>query len=184
MDKLHWVTSTLGIVLALGLTRLLATGVALFQARDRLRMDWVPVVWAICIFVMLLQLSWATLYLGQADTNWTFPRFLAVLGEATLLYIAAALILPSHDFAQGETLRASFEKDGRWAVAVVAVYKVVAVVLNWLAFDAWPLAHDRTVNIVLLLSAVAFVATRRKRVEWTATVIFALVLLGTAFLIG
>lgn len=65
MDKLHWVTSTLGIVLALGLTRLLATGVALFQARDRLKMDWVPIVWAVCIFVMLLQLSWATLYLGR-----------------------------------------------------------------------------------------------------------------------
>lgn len=81
-------------------------------------------------------------------------------------------------------MRASFEKDGRWAVAVVAVFKVVAIVLNWLAFDAWPLAHDRTVNVVLLVCAVAFVATRKKYVEWVATVIFALVLLGTAFLIG
>jgi hypothetical protein len=184
MDKLHWVTSTLGIVLALGMTRLLATGVALFRARDRVTIDWEPVVWAVCIFVMLLQFSWATLYLAQADTDWTFPRFLVVLGEATLLYVAAALILPSHEFEEGETLRASFEKDGRWAVAVVAIFKAAAIVMNWLAFDAWPLSHDGIVNAVLLVSAVAFVVTRRQRLEWTATAMFALVLMGTAFLIG
>ncbi|MCV7423525.1 hypothetical protein H7K45_23495 [Mycobacterium yunnanensis] len=184
MDKLHWVTSTLGIVLALGLTRLLTTGVSLFRVRDQVKMDWMAVVWAGSIFLLLLQLSWATLYLAQVDTNWTFPKFLVVLSEATLLYVAAALILPSHELRAGETLRDYFDKDGHWAVAVVAVYKAVAMLMNWAAFDAWPLTRDGAVNAVLLVSATAFGMTHRVRAQWVTTLVFAAVLVGAAFLIG
>jgi hypothetical protein len=183
MDKLHWVTSTLGIVLALGLTRLLASGVTLFRARGQAAFDWVPIVWAVCIFMMLLQFSWALLYLGSVDRDWTFVRFLVPLAEVTLLFVAAALILPT-ELKPGDDLRALFERDGRWAIAVIAAYKAIAIGLNWWTFNAWPLSNDRIINAVLVVSAVAFVLVRRRWMEWAATTVFAVVLFGTSFLIG
>jgi hypothetical protein len=112
LDKLHWVTSTLGIVLALGLTRLLATWVALFRARGQARFDCVPIVWAACIFTMLLQYSWALLYLATMNRDWSFARSLAPLAEAMLLFVASALILPS-ELRPGEDLRSSGTGVGR-----------------------------------------------------------------------
>jgi hypothetical protein len=183
MDKVHWVTTTLGIVLALGLTRLLATWVALFRARGHVRFDWVPIVWAACIFMMLLQYSWALLYLATMDREWTFARSLAPLAEAMLLFVASALILPG-ELMPGEDLRESFEQDGRWAVSVVAVYKTIAIALDWWAFDAWPLSKNGLINGVLLASAVGFTLVRVRWMEWVATIAFAVVLFSTSFMIG
>ena len=183
MDKLHWVTSTIGIVLALGLARLLATWVALFRARGQARMDWIPIVWAACIFMMLLQFSWALLYLATMNRDWSFARSLAPLAEATLLFVASALILPG-ELAPGADLRESFERDGRWAVMVVAVYKAIAIALDWWGFDAWPLSKNIEINGALLASAIAFTLARPRWMEWVATVVFALVLFGTSFMIG
>jgi hypothetical protein len=183
LDKLHWVTSTLGIVLALGLTRLLATWVALFRARGQARFDWVPIVWAACIFMLLLQYSWALLYLATMNRDWSFARSLAPLAEAMLLFVASALILPS-ELRPGEDLREVFERDGRWAISVVAVYKAIAIALDWWGFAAWPLSKNVGINGLLLASAVAFALVRIRWMEWAATVVFAIVLFGTSFMIG
>jgi hypothetical protein len=67
---------------------------------------------------------------------------------------------------------------------VVAVYKAIAIALHWWGFAAWPLSKNVGINGVLLASAVAFALVRIRWMEWAATVVFAVVLFGTSFMIG
>lgn len=117
MESFHWVTGTLTMVLALGMTRLLATCVSLFRARERpdglgaLRLGRVH-------FYPLLEFSWALQLLATLASDWTFQHFLALLGLAIVLFVASALILPRTELQIGESLRTSFERDGRLGAGV------------------------------------------------------------------
>ncbi|RYD84235.1 MAG: hypothetical protein EOP84_06090, partial [Verrucomicrobiaceae bacterium] len=90
MDSFHWVTATLTMVLSLGMTRLLTSGVNLFKSRGRAKMDWVPLVWALCIFYSNLEFSWVIQSIGGLAGDWTFQRFLALFSLVIVLFLASA----------------------------------------------------------------------------------------------
>jgi len=48
------------------------------------------------------------------------------MGLALILFVASALILPHTDLQAGESLRTSFQRDGRWALALLAAYEILA----------------------------------------------------------
>ena len=59
--------------------------------------------------------------------TWTPLQFLALLGFPLVLFVAAALVLPLTELQSGDTLAASFERDGRWALLFLSVYFFLAV---------------------------------------------------------
>ena len=51
----QWIQASLGILVALGMTRLILSVLHLHIARHSVRLDWIPFVWALNIFFLLLQ---------------------------------------------------------------------------------------------------------------------------------
>ncbi|WP_396190152.1 hypothetical protein, partial [Flavobacterium sp.] len=87
----------MGIITALGMTRLIISVVHMHLARRKIQLDWVPFVWALNIFFLLLQFSWVFVGLESAVTQWTFGLFLMLLCFVLTLFVAAALVLPNTD---------------------------------------------------------------------------------------
>jgi hypothetical protein len=183
MESFHWVTGTLGMVLALGMTRLLATAVALYRARSRAQLDWVPFVWAICIFYSLLEFSWTLQELGTLVEKWTFPLFLTLFGLALILFVAAALVFPHTELQAGESLRTSFERDGRLGLAFLAGYEALTTAANWYFWNASPFTLIGAINGTLAGLAIAYLCVSSRRAEWMITVLFAVIDIGTAFVV-
>lgn len=53
-----WVQTSVGIFVGLSIARLVTSAVNMHIARKNVAMDWIPFVWAVTIFVLLIQFSW------------------------------------------------------------------------------------------------------------------------------
>ena len=156
----EWVQAALGIIVALGMTRLVTSIVQLHTLRRSVRIDWVPIAWAINIFFLLLQFSWVFVALREIVKDWTFGLFLCLLGFVLLLYTAAALVLPTTQAQAGDDLGAWFRSDGRWALPFLALYSLLAYFFNWYFAGASPATNPAS-GLLVILTATAFFATAR-----------------------
>ena len=160
MDAFRFTSVVLSTVLGLGVARILSGFVAAFKARGRVRQDWLPLLLAGVILAELLQFWWAIAELSVAKT-WTLASFTLLVGLIVMLFLAAALIVPAESVEVSP--RKAFERDGRWALAVLACYHLAAIIANRMLFNE-PLA---AVGQVILLGqaavalAIALVSMRR-----------------------
>ena len=101
MTPFEFVTVAVSFILGLGVTQLLSAAVATFRARHRLHLEWLPLLWALSIFLWMFQFWRAIDELASIFDSWTTSRFVTVLSMAMLLFTAGALVLPAYD--TGET---------------------------------------------------------------------------------
>jgi hypothetical protein len=139
MTAFKFVSVTLSMLLGLGVTRLLTGLVGVFQSRAHVKVRWPPLVWAGAIFIAQIQFWWAVIELDHSVTVWTLGRFASLLVLPLLLFLASALVLPSASTVE-EDLEVFFERDGRWALACLSLYALVAMVANAWFFRTSPLS--------------------------------------------
>jgi len=172
MESFQWVTGTLMMVSSLGMTRMLTSMVALFRSRSQSQLDWIPMVWALSLFYSLLEFSYALTGLPTTGVAWTFQHFLMLFAVVILLFLASALILPP-SLDKGESMRTSFERDGRWALAFLALYEFLTIGINQYFWHS-PLASFPTYfNLALALVALGSLFTRSRKAERILTLTFA-----------
>ena len=165
-----WVAVALSLVLGIGVTRLLSSGVAVFKARGRVRLDWVPLTWASCIFVWQLQYWWAIGELQGLIATWTIVHFLILLTLALLLFLAAALVLPSAELVSDIGVAGAFERDGRWALTCLSAYFWFSLFANWHFWKASPISVGGAINVALAAAPLAFLRSDSRRVRAMITV--------------
>lgn len=151
MSAFEYFSVALSFVLGLGVTRLLLGGVHVFRARRRQRVHWIPLVWAAGIFVYQIQFWWALFELNEVLAAWTHIAFVTLMAHALLLFVAGALVLPTTDSHERESLIGYFEGDGHWALLAIAVYTALSYWTNWALFGTSPLSS------IGLIVAVSFV---------------------------
>lgn len=128
MDAFGYLSVLISIVLALGMTRVLAGIGEMLQARTRRRIYWVHAVWVFNLFLFLV-IAWWIFYRWRHVTQWTYFLFLFVLISPTILYLAAVVLFPpegtreevpdyrSHFYANHRTF---FTLFGLWVPVDVA----------------------------------------------------------------
>ena len=124
MTPFEFVTVALSLVLVLALALVLSSALAVFRARRDVRIDWLPVVWAVYIFVSQIQYWWGIFGLSSLD-DISGLMFGLMLLRPILLFLAGGLVLPSNPHRFRGDLREYFEKDGRWGVLAYAMYWLV-----------------------------------------------------------
>jgi hypothetical protein len=65
--------------------------------------------------------------------------------------IAAALVLPPDELPKKESLRTTFERDGRWALLSLTVYFVLATVVDWRLWHVSPLPSQGYLLVPLIV---------------------------------
>jgi len=163
MDSFRWIAVALSMLLGIGVTRLLAAGVSVFRSRTHARLDWIPLVWAACVFLWQLQFWWAIVELERIVEVWTLGRFLLLVALALSLFVAAALVLPTNELAPGDSLRASFERDGRWALVALSLYFALALLVDWKLWEISPWSLEGALLAALIVLPLVALAARRRR---------------------
>jgi hypothetical protein len=181
-DAFRWISVALSIVLGLGMTRLLSASIAVFKMRGSVTIDWLPLAWAGCIFVWQLQFWWAIIELPQLVGTWTLLEFLFLMALPVLLFLAAALVLPSTELPAGDSLAAAFAADGRWSLVPLSLYFVVATCANWFFWGMAILGIATLLNLGLALLPLAFLAIAGRRTREAITVGYVLLTLVAAWI--
>lgn len=163
MTSFEYFSVALSFVLGLGVTRLLLGGVSVFRARRRQQVHWIPIVWAVSIFLYQIQYWWAVFELKELIEVWTHGTFATLLSSAVMLFVAGALILPASANQERATLLEYFEQDGRWALLAVTAYAALAIWANWFLFQSPPISKvGAMVSICGLIALTAFLVTNRR----------------------
>ncbi len=148
--KAVWLAPSL--ILGLGITRLFSNSIRLFRSRSAARMDWIPIAWAVCIFVWQIQYLWAVIELPNYVKHWTLFDFMLLIGLSLSLFVAGALVLPDIELREGDDLGQSFSRDGRWALVAISIWGFLALVTDWHLFGVVFLSRE-----TVLMSTVAVV---------------------------
>jgi hypothetical protein len=105
---------TVGLVLGLASALVLTSGLAVLRARTDVRVDWVPVLWALYIFVSQMQHWWAFFRLSRLETI-PAPVFGLMLLRPVLLFVAGGLVLPPTPIGSGATCASTLRRTGAGA---------------------------------------------------------------------
>src|SRR5438445_8258271 len=93
MSPFEYLSVLISIVLALGMTRVLAGVGEMLQASSHRQIYWVHVLWIVNLFLYLV-VAWWIFYRWRNQQPWTFFLFVFVLISPTILYLAAMLLFP------------------------------------------------------------------------------------------
>lgn len=110
----------ISIILGLGLTQLLMGVYRLVQARDRVKLYWLPVLWAVLLFISQIEWWWAS-YGLRGETVWNFFYFLFILLSPVSLFLAAAFVLPEVEPEKSYDLRTYYYDNRLWLFMVLAL---------------------------------------------------------------
>jgi hypothetical protein len=128
MDPFSYLSVLISIVLALGMTRVLAGVGEMLQARSRHRIYWVHLIWIVNLFLYLV-VAWWIFYRWRNQQPWTFFLFLFVLISPTLLYLASLLLFPREsDLDQSVDYKAHYYANHRAFFILFALFTPVDIV--------------------------------------------------------
>jgi hypothetical protein len=115
----------IGMVLGLGIARLLNGLARIIQHPGRDKLYWVHLGWALWMLLMLLHFWWWEYRLYDVEV-WSFRSYLYVVGYAVLFYLICTLLFPD-DMSDYSGYRDYFLSRRRWIFALIALSFVVDV---------------------------------------------------------
>jgi hypothetical protein len=113
----------ISIILGMGVTHLLANVHDLVQARRRVVVYWLPILWSVIIFIGLVQWWWVSFAMHQQE-HWNFFYFLFLLLRPVTLYLTAAFVLPRPGRGTCD-LRAYYFDNRYWLFLLLATGNVL-----------------------------------------------------------
>lgn len=135
-------------------------------------MDWVPLAWAGVLLVIELQFWWAINQLPLIRPTFSFPEFIFLVLLTLMLFLSAALLLPSRSEDEMRDLRSYYESDGRYALLFLSAFLALAFVANTVFFRV-PLASLATlIDMPMILLPVAAFFARPRRIYAGLTLLY------------
>jgi len=171
MSQFEFLSVALSFVLGLAVTVLLTSLLKVFLARHRTHISWLVLAWAFYLLVMQFDVWWEVYGLVAMD-SWTAGAFVLLLLIALLLFAAGGLILPTSLSDYPNDLDDYFRQHGRWAIAVVGLFQVFAIVANTVLFDIPILGAMNRWNALAVTITVVAVSTERRAIQAGATIAY------------
>ncbi len=178
MSVFGFVTVAVSFILGLAVTYLLESLVGAFRSRRACRLHWLPFVWAGSVLVHQFQF-WCALYEVNNMHSISVGVFSLLLVLAGLLFLAGALVLPSGEEQYPEDLAEYFTTDGSWGVGAIALFNLIAVLINNLLFDVSMLDPVNLLNLALVVIAGLVVVSQTRKWQVVLTLAYLAVLMLT-----
>ncbi|MDX1506785.1 MAG: hypothetical protein R3358_00805 [Woeseiaceae bacterium] len=171
MTHFEFLSVALSFVLGLAVTVLLTSLLTAFRARRETRLGWLPLTWAAYILVIQFDVWWEVYGVATMET-WSAGAFVILLLLTLLLFAAGGLILPRGLRSYPTDLDAYFEQDGKWAVAVLGVFALTAIVANVMLFDEQPLGLMNLWNLGAIAITLTVVTAKRRGIQNAFTIVY------------
>jgi len=171
------------VIVGLGLTRILQGVARIVEARARVRVYWVHLVFTGIVFLSHL-LFWWLFWSSRQVEAWSFFPFLFLLLQPILLYLLADLCFPAFPDSGTIDFRTFYYRDHRWFFGLFALLMVL-ISLRDLLFRSVPwISQDNAVKVGVLLIAVMGATSRRPGIHAILAVLGATAMLVALFTFG
>src|SRR6201997_254914 len=131
MGAFEYLSVLISIIIALGMTRVLAGVGEMLQARAQHRIYWVHATWIVNLFVCLV-VTWWIFYRWRNQQSWTFYLFVFVLISPTIMYLASMLLFPREGSVdESIDYKAHYYANNRAFFAIFSMFAVIDVADPW-----------------------------------------------------
>lgn len=152
------------MVLGLSVTRVLLGLVTVFRIRRSSPIDWVTLVWVGILFMIQLEFWWAINQLPSLRPKFSFLEFVFLVLLTMMLFLAAALVLPSRSEDEQHGLRRYYELDGRYALLPLSGFLILGFIANLAFFDEPVLSVGSITDIPMIIVPIAAFFTKDRRI--------------------
>lgn len=154
----------MGMVVGLGITRLLMTVAGLIQHPQRLRVSTIHLLWVFSILLELVLFWWWEFALFRLE-QWTFAITLFLIGYAVTLFLLAALLSPDN-ITEYDGYEDFFLKRRRWFFGLFGATFLLDAIDSMIKGDGYWTSYeiDYAIQIPfgLLLCAIAIRSADRR----------------------
>jgi len=172
------------MILGLSITKLLSDAVTIFRSRHTSKIDYIPVIWAISIFLWQIQYLWGVIELSEIQYRWQLIDYILLIVLSSLLYVSSALILPDSEPESGVYYETTFMSDGKWALASLSCWAVVAYLFDLKIFYNSPLNQYSILMIVNAMTSILALITVNRFYKGVFAIIYLLLTVFTAWTIS
>lgn len=162
MDEFGYLAVILSIILGLSVTQLLQGLSQVINARDRVRIYWPAIGWALLLLVIDVQ-AWWSMFGYRGRHAWTFLQFAILLLETILLYLLAALALPTISAEGTVDLRENYFRHARWFFGSFVAVLLVSLLKNVVMSGSLQGPFDLGFHLFYLAGATIAAVTRSDR---------------------
>lgn len=163
MDAFSYLSVLLSIIIGLGITQLLTAIGRIIRNRDRTQVDWLPLLWALVLLVVFVQVWWSSFGL-RSFRDWTFVGFLFILAQTCTLYLMAAVILPEQP-DETASLAAHYERQHKWFFGFLVVTLVISILKDRVINNQWPSPFNLGFHALMAAEAVSAILVPRRRYQ-------------------
>jgi len=165
MDAFSYLSVLISIVLGLGVTQVL-TGVGrAIEARQRVDVYGPALIWAAVILLVHVQ-TWWVMFGMRAYQGWTFGAFLLVLLQPAVLYLLAALVLPTDFTSDAIDLRRHYDGHASWFFALALLLLVQSLLRDRILNGSFPTGVNLGAHVVFFALWGGALFTRRPAYHW------------------
>lgn len=158
MSIFEFVMVLVSIIIGLGIAEILNGVASQLRHRKTVGFYWVHSVFAMAIFLALIQ-QWWEIWNLSTETVWTIVGLLMMLGGPVGLYLIAHLLYPEN--LRDADLRDYYFGEMRpiWTLAAMTV--VMATLFRPVVFGDTLLAPENATSAIILAGALALAASRK-----------------------
>jgi hypothetical protein len=171
MVEFQFLSVPLGLVLGLGMTRILTGVITAVRNREYVKLHWLPFIWAASFLIQLLIFFFVLwdlkAYFENEGIDWTWSYYGPQMLHSMLVFLGAGMILPASREPNTDCLLADFNKHGRLALIPLLAMHFLAWPMNMYMSGAPLVDESNYLNVIMIVViAVGFKATR---FAWQAT---------------
>lgn len=162
MDEFGYLSVIISVILGLSIAQLLQGISQVINARDRVRMYWPTMGWAVLLLLVDVQAWWA-MFGYRNKQGWTFVQFTIVLLEAIMLYLLAAIVLPNVPNEGEVDLRSNYFRHAGWFFGSLVVLLLDSLLKSVVVSGGLPGRPDLGFHLFWIATALiaAFVRIER-----------------------
>jgi hypothetical protein len=162
VDEFGYLSVIISVILGLSVTQLLQGISQVINARDRVRIYWPSIAWALLLLLVDVQAWWAMFGYRNRHT-WTFVQFTVVLLEAIMLYLLAALALPNVANEGEIDLRTNYFRHAGWFFGSLVVLLLDSLLKSVVVSGGLPEKSDLGFHLFWITTAFIAAFTRNER---------------------
>lgn len=162
MDEFGYLSVIISVILGLSITQLLQGIGQIINARDRVRIYWPALGWAMLLLLIDVQAWWA-MFGYRYRHNWTFVQFTVVLLEAIMLYLLAAIVLPTIPNEGEVDLRSNYFRHAGWFFGSLVVLLLDSLLKSVVVSGGLPGKPDLGFHLFWITTALIAAFVRNDR---------------------
>lgn len=170
MVEFQLLSVPIGLVLGLGMTRILTGVISAVRNREYVKLHWLPFIWAASFMIQLLIFFFVLwdlkVYFESVGIDWTWSYYGPQMLHSMLIFLGAGMVLPSSRDSNTECLLKDFNRHGRLALIPLSAMHFLAWPMNMYMYDTPLFAQANYMNAVLIV--VILVGFKSTRCAWQA----------------